>query len=303
MPIKIPNGLPGTTILEGEGIPIINEDRALLQDIRPLQVLILNLMPDKVGTETQILRALGATPLQLEITFLHAATHDSKNTPEEHLTAFYKKHSEIADRKFDAMIMTGAPIGTFEFEEVLYWKEVQEILDWAKTHVYSCFFICWGALAALYHHHGVPKYILEQKKMGVFRHKVLNSCDPLTRGFDDFFYVPIARSTKVKEEDFGQNIETLVATEEGEPCIMQDKNLRHVYVVNHLEYDAETLRNEYERDKAAGMKTALPYNYFPDDNPEALPQIVWRAHRSLLFTNWINTIYQGTPYDISKIGT
>jgi len=303
MPIRIPNHLPGRRILEKEGVPLILEERAQRQDIRPLQILILNLMPDKIGTETQLLRSLGSTPLQLDITFMHMASHTSKNTSQEHLAAFYKSHSDISDRNFDALIVTGAPLGLVDYKDVAYWDELTHIFDWARTHVYSSLFICWGALAALYHFHGVSKHLLNKKKTGIFEHRTLNPSHPITRGFDDFFYVPVSRSTRIDPIALRQRhtIETLIETENNDPCIVHDASLRHLYIFSHLEYDAETLQNEYERDKRAGLNPDIPDNYFPNNDPASTPQIIWRAHRTLLFTNWINTVYQNTPYDLAEL--
>ena len=303
MPIKIPHNLPGRIVLEREHVPFILEDRALRQDIRPLQVLILNLMPDKIVTETQILRALGTTPLQVEITLLHASTHHSKNTSADHLEAFYQSHDAIKDRNFDAMIVTGAPVEHVPYEDVTYWTELKEILDWAKTHVYSSLFLCWGAMAGLYHYHNVPKHALKQKMSGIYRHAVLKPFDMLLSGFDNTFDVPVSRNTEIRESDLSAHpfLEVTVASDKSGIFIVQDNTHRRVYILNHLEYDAETLQKEYERDVAAGLNPQVPYNYFPDNDPQQSPPITWRAHRTLLFSNWINSIYQGTPYDLSKL--
>ena len=303
MPIKIPNHLPARAVLDRERVPVIIEDVALRQDIRPLQIALLNLMPDKVRTETQLLRVLGTTPLQIEMTLLRAANHESRNTPIEHLTAFYKIWNEVRDRRFDALIITGAPVEHLPFAEVHYWDELTQIFEWTKSNVYSGLFICWGAQAALHYFHGVPKYDVGEKRFGVFRHRVLKPFEPLTAGFDDFFFVPVSRYTEVRHRDVATvpDLEILVESKESGICLIQDFARRRVYMFNHLEYDAETLLGEYRRDRDAGLGTALPFNYFPDNDLELAPRLTWRAHRNLLFGNWINMIYQGTPYDLAEL--
>jgi homoserine O-succinyltransferase len=303
MPIKIPNDLPARAVLDRERVPVITEDLALRQDIRPLQIALLNLMPDKIRTETQLLRVLGATPLQIEMTLLRAANHESRNTPQEHLIAFYKTWDEVRDRHFDALIVTGAPIEHLPFAEVNYWDELTRIFEWTKTNVYSGLFICWGAQAALHHFHGVPKYEVGEKRFGVFRHRVLKPFEPLTAGFDDSFFVPVSRYTEVRHRDIAAvpDLEILVESEESGICLIQDFARRRFYMFNHLEYDAETLLGEYRRDSASGLGTALPFNYFPGDDPELPPRMTWRAHRNLLFGNWINMVYQGTPYELAAL--
>jgi len=305
MPIRIPETLPGRTVLEQEKVPLILEGRAIRQDIRPLQIAILNLMPDKIKTETQLLRVLGTTPLQLEVTLLHAGTHTSKNTSSEHLSAFYGTHADVADRYFDALIVTGAPIAHMPYEDVAYWGELQTIMDWAKTHVYSSFFICWGAKAALYHYHKIPKHPLSAKHFGVFQHKVFNPYQSLIAGFEDHFGVPVSCHTEVRHEDVEKHkgLEILVESDQTGACLIHEPENRRVYMLHHLEYEAETLKNEYDRDVAAGLNPNLPQNYFPGNDPHATPRITWRAHRNLLFTNWINMVYQGTPYDLSTLKT
>ena len=265
MPIKIPNDLPARAVLDRERVPVIIEDVALRQDIRPLQIALLNLMPDKLRTETQLLRVLGTTPLQIEITLLRAANHESRNTPIEHLTAFYKIWNEVRDRRFDALIITGAPVEHLPFAEVDYWDELTQIFEWTKSNVYSGLFICWGAQAALHYFHGVPKYDVGEKRFGVFRHRVLKPFEPLTAGFDDFFFVPVSRYTEVRHRDVATvpDLEILVESKESGICLIQDFARRRFYMFNHLEYDAETLLGEYRRDRDAGLGTALPFNYFP----------------------------------------
>ena len=304
MPIKIPDDLPARAVLEQEHVPLILEKRALRQDIRPLQIAILNLMPNKMVTETQLLRALGLSPLQIEITLLHAATHQSKNTSQEHLTAFYQTFDDVKHRNFDALIVTGAPVGHLDYKEVAYWPELTEIFDWARSHVYSTLFICWGALAGLYHYQGIEKQRLPQKRSGIYHHRVLRPFSPLTAGFDDLFDVPVSRHTEIRAEDILKHpeLDILVSSAESGVFIVHDALARRVYILNHLEYDAETIQKEYERDVSAGLNPQIPHNYFPGDNPAATPQITWRAHRTLLFSNWINSVYQGTPYDLAQIG-
>lgn len=303
MPIKIPNDLPARAVLDRERVPVITEDVALRQDIRPLQIALLNLMPDKVRTETQLLRVLGGTPLQIEMTLLRAANHESRNTPIEHLTAFYKTWDEVRHHRFDALIVTGAPIEHLPFESVDYWDELAAIFEWTKANVYSGLFICWGAQAALHYFHGLPKYDVGEKHFGVFRHRVLKPFEPLTAGFDDFFFVPVSRYTEVRHHDIERvpDLEILVESEESGVCLIQDFARRRFYMFNHLEYDAETLLREYRRDRDSGLGTALPCNYFPDNDPELAPRMTWRAHRNLLFGNWINIVYQGTPYDLVEL--
>lgn len=303
MPIKIPDDLPARAVLDRERVPVITEGMALRQDIRPLQIALLNLMPEKIKTETQLLRVLGATPLQIEMTLLRPATHESRNTPQEHLTAFYTTWDAVRDRHFDALIVTGAPVEHLPYEDVTYWRELAAILDWTKSNVYSSLYICWGAQAALHHFHGVPKHDVGAKRFGVFRHRTLRPFEPLTTGFDDFFHVPVSRYTEVRHADVAAvpSLEILVESSESGLCLIQETAARRVYMFNHLEYDAETLLGEYRRDRDAGLSTALPFNYFPDDDPELAPRMTWRAHRTLLFGNWINMVYQGTPYELDRL--
>ena len=303
MPIKIPNHLPGRQILERENVPFIDETVALRQDIRPLQIAILNLMPDKIKTETQLLRTLGATPLQLEITLLHMSTHESKNTSKDHLLEFYLTHDDVKDRTFDGLIVTGAPVEQLEFKDVGYWPELQKIFDWADTNVHSSFFICWGAQAALHHYHKVPKHTLPSKQSGVYPHKVTAPYQPLITGFDDLINVPVSRHTEVRHKDIEEipYLHILLDSDESGAGLVHEPSQGRVYMFNHLEYDTDTLRGEYERDLAAGMSPALPAHYFPGNDPSAKPAMTWRAHRNLLFGNWVNLVYQTTPYDLEKI--
>ena len=304
MPIKIPNELPAVKILEDENIFVMTETRAITQDIRPLKILILNLMPTKVDTETQLSRLLGNTPLQVEIELIHTETHKSKNTSEEHLLAFYKTFSEVRDRYFDGMIITGAPVEKMEFEEVDYWGELCEIMEWSKSHVQSTFHICWGAQAGLYYHFGVKKYMLDEKLSGVYAHKVDYKRSILFRGFDDVFYVPHSRYTTVSRDEVEavDGLRILSSSDKAGVYAISTKKGRQIFITGHSEYDAETLGKEYTRDKAAGINPKIPEHYYPDDDDTKPPVITWRGHATLLFTNWLNYfVYQATPYDIRKI--
>lgn len=303
MPIKIPDNLPARDVLEAERIALMSEDRAIHQDIRPLKIALLNLMPDKIKTETQLLRVLGATPLQIEMTLLRIGSHESKNTSAEHLLAFYQTWEDVKDQKFDALIVTGAPVEHLSYTDVTYWPELEKIFDWATTHVYSSFFICWGAQAALHHYHGVPKHNVDAKRFGVFDHRILMPFHPLITGFDDRFPVPVSRHTEIRHDDAAKvaGLEILAEADDTGLCLAYEPATCRVYMFNHLEYDAETLGREYFRDAQAGMNTALPRNYFPGDDPTQNPPITWRAHRTLLFSNWINMVYQGTPYNLDQL--
>lgn len=282
----------------------MDEQRASHQDIRPLKIVLLNLMPKKIETETQILRLLSNTPLQVDVELLQAATHVSKNTPEEHLITFYKTFSDIKEQKFDGMIITGAPIELMNYQDVDYWQELCEIMEWTKTNVFSTLHICWGAQAGLYYHYGIPKYPLNEKMFGVFPHKVLQHHHQLLRGFDDVFYVPHSRHTEVRKEDILQceQLEILTESEISGVHIVASKDGRQFFVTGHSEYDLYTLANEYYRDVKKKLKIQLPYHYFPDDNPEKLPSFIWRSHANLLFSNWLNYfVYQQTPYNLETL--
>ena len=304
MPIKIPNDLPARPILQEEGVEIIRETDAIRQDIRPMRIALLNLMPDKIRTETQIARLAGSTPLQVEMTLLKTGSYKSRNTPEPHLIAFYRNWEEVRDEKFDGLIVTGAPIETMPFEAVDYWPELTQIFDWSQSHVFRSFHICWGAQAALYHFHGVPKHLLDRKQFGVFRHRIIKPNVRLLQGFNDEFSIPVSRHTEVRVEDVPEKpgLDILAVSPESGLCLMQDLQHRSIYMFNHLEYDADTLKREYERDVAAGEAIELPKHYFPDDDPAQEPINQWRSYAHLLFWNWINEIYQTTPYDIEQIG-
>ena len=304
MPIKIPNELPAVKTLENENIFVMTEKRAIKQDIRPLKILILNLMPTKVDTETQLSRLLGNTPLQVEIELIRTKTHQAKNISEEHLLAFYKDFGDVKENFYDGMIITGAPVEKMEFEDVDYWGELCEIMEWSKSHVHSTLHICWGAQAGLYYHFGIKKYMMEEKLSGVYAHKVDHKKSILFRGFDDVFYVPHSRYTTVRREDIEavKGLKILASSEKAGVYAVKTKRGRQVFITGHSEYDADTLNKEYTRDKAAGLNPNVPENYFPGDDDTKPPMITWRGHATLLFTNWLNYfVYQTTPYDIMKI--
>ena len=304
MPIKIPNELPAVRTLEAENIFVMTEKRAITQDIRPLKILILNLMPTKVDTETQLSRLLGNTPLQVEIELIHTSTHKSKNVSEEHLLAFYKEFSDVRDRYFDGLVITGAPVEKMEFEEVEYWDELVEIMEWSKSHVHSTLHICWGAQAGLYYHYGINKHLMEEKLSGVYSHTVDYKRSILFRGFDDVFYVPHSRYTTVKREDIEKVpiLKVLASSEKAGVYAVITPGGKQVFLTGHSEYDADTLEKEYKRDKALGINPRVPENYYPGDDDTKPPMLTWRGHATLLFTNWLNYfVYQTTPYDIDKI--
>lgn len=304
MPLRIPDRLPAIDILKKENIFVMDNSRAHTQDIRPLRIVILNLMPLKITTETDLVRLLSNTPLQLDITFMKLKSHTPKNTPVEHMMMFYKDFDELKTQKFDGMIITGAPVETYEYEDVTYWDEMTEIFSWAKHHVTSTLYICWAAQAGLYYHYGIPKYPLEKKMFGVFRQYTSDSLLPIFRGFDDFFYMPHSRHTEIVREDIVSRPElTLIAEspESGVSMVMANSG-REIFITGHLEYASDTLDKEYRRDVGKRDDVEMPVNYYLDDNPENPPVVRWRAHANLLFSNWINYyVYQETPYDIDKI--
>ncbi len=304
MPIKIPNELPATKTLTEENIFVMTDERAVTQDIRPLQILLLNLMPTKIDTETQLSRLLGNTPLQVELTLMHTQSHRSKNTSEEHLLAFYTTFDQIKHRKFDGMIITGAPVEQMEFEKVEYWAELCEIMEWSLSHVHSTFHICWGAQAGLYYHFGVQKKPLAKKLFGVFPHVADYKKSILFRGFDDEFMVPHSRHTTIDREELEQveGLKILASSEEAGVFALSTKNGRQIFITGHPEYDAETLNKEYVRDVNAGKPIEIPKNYFPDNDPARAPRATWRSSANLLYSNWLNYfVYQTTPYDLTKI--
>ena len=304
MPLRIPDKLPAIDILKKENIFVMDSSRAHNQDIRPLKIVILNLMPLKVTTETDLIRLLSNTPLQIDITFMKLKSHTSKNTPIEHMMAFYKDFDSMKDDKFDGMIITGAPIETYEYEEVNYWDEITEIFKWTRTHVTSTLYICWAAQAGLYYNYGIKKYALEKKMFGVFKQYPLHPLLPIFRGFDDFLYMPHSRHTEIREEEIIRNKElTLIANspDSGVSMVMA-RNGREFFITGHLEYSPDTLDKEYRRDKDKRDDVEMPVNYYIDNNPVNKPLVTWRSHANLMFCNWINYyVYQETPYDISKI--
>ena len=305
MPIQIPNNLPAAGILQQENIFVMQEDRASTQDIRPLEIVLLNLMPTKIVTETQFTRLLGNTPLQVHLELMHTTTHVSKNVAQEHLLNFYKSFDELKHRKFDGMVITGAPVELLDFEDVDYWDELCQIMEWSKTNVHSTIHICWGAQAGLYYHYGVPKHKLQEKMFGVFRHKADYKRSILMRGFDDNFWVPHSRHTTVLREDIEAvpELKILASSEDaGIYAVMNDRG-RQIFITGHSEYDQDTLKNEYLRDKNLGLPIKVPENYFPNDDDTKDPIVRWRSHANLLFCNWLNYfVYQTTPYDIKSIG-
>lgn len=306
MPIKVSDSLPAIEILNNENIFVITETRALTQDIRPLEIAVLNLMPTKVETETQLLRVLGNTPLQINVQFVHTKTHISKNTSKSHIETFYKTFDDIKDSKFDGLIITGAPVEKMDFEDVDYWDELCKIMEWSKENVTSTFHICWGAQAALYYHYGVPKIAMPEKVFGVFKHNIPaeKKHKILLRGFDDEFYAPHSRHTGIDKADIEKvpALEILAESDDAGVYIITDKDERRFFITGHSEYDFDTLAKEYFRDVNKGLEIKVPVNYFPDDNPQNAPVVRWRSHANLLFSNWLNYfVYQTTPYDIKTI--
>ena len=304
MPIKIPNSLPATSVLESENIFVITESRAISQDIRPLRILLLNLMPTKVATETQLARVLGNTPLQVVLELLQGKSHESKNVSQDHMLAFYKTFDQVRDNKYDGMVITGAPVEHLDFEAVDYWNELCESMAWSKSHVHSTFHICWGAQAGLYYHYGIPKIPLDRKLFGVFPHRVERKSSILFRGFDDVFMVPHSRHTTILRKDVEAVgvLKILASSAEAGIYAMATDQGRQVFITGHSEYDAETLEKEYLRDKNAGLPIDVPKNYYPGDDDTQPPLMSWRAHANLLYSNWLNYfVYQNTPYDLSEI--
>lgn len=304
MPLNIPSNLPAVDALKKENIFVKDSESAANQDIRPLKIIVLNLMPLKITTETDLIRLLSNTPLQIELDLLKIKSHTSKNTPVEHMLTFYKDFDTVKKQRYDGMIITGAPVENLDYSEVTYWEEIMEIFDWARTHVTSTLYICWAAQAGLFHYYGVPKYPLDQKKFGVFKHKILDPKNPIFRGFDDIFYAPHSRHSEIRRADIEKvpGLKILSESDEAGVYIVQGRNGREFFVTGHSEYAPNTLKDEYFRDKEKGMDIQIPCNYFEDDDPQKKPVVRWRSHGNLLFTNWLNYfVYQKTPYNISRI--
>ncbi|KUJ86113.1 homoserine O-succinyltransferase [Ruegeria marisrubri] len=304
MPIKIPSDLPAYNVLTREGVMVMSEDQAARQDIRPLHIGLLNLMPKKIQTENQFARLIGATPLQIELSLIRMTEHKTRNTAAEHMAEFYRPFQEVKNEKFDGLIITGAPIEHLEFPEVTYWDEICEVFDWTQTSVHSTFGVCWGGMAMINHFHGVKKHMLDHKAFGCFRHKNLAPASPYLRGFSDDLLIPVSRWTEMKQEEIDAvpGLRTLLGSDEVGPCLVEDPEHRALYIFNHFEYDSDTLKQEYDRDVENGTPINVPINYYPDDDPSKTPQNRWRSHAHLLYGNWINEIYQTTPYDLDAIG-
>jgi homoserine O-succinyltransferase len=304
MPIKLPHDLPAFDVLQTEGVSVMSETQAARQDIRPLQIGLLNLMPKKIATETQFARLIGATPLQIDLTLIRMSEHQSKNTSADHMEAFYTSFQDIKHRKFDGLVITGAPIEHLSFTDVSYWGEMTEVMNWTQTNVHSTFGVCWGGMAMINHFHGVQKHMLDAKAFGCFRHKRMSQDSHYLRGFSDDMVIPVSRWTEVRQDELdAAGLKTLLASEQTGPCLVQDDAHRALYVFNHFEYDRDTLKQEYDRDVENGTPINVPDNYYPDDDPSQTPQNRWRSHGHLLYGNWINEIYQTTNFDLSKIGT
>lgn len=303
MPIKIPDNLPARQTLKNERINVMDESTSILQDIRPLRILLFNLMPDKIATETQIARVLGISPLQIELTLLRTSSYFSKTTKAEHLTDFYKTFNEIEDECFDGIIVTGAPVEHLDFDEVTYWEEMKQIMNWADQHCFSQFYICWAAQAALYHFHSIPKKTLKSKHFGIYPHNRNDFTHPLTRGFDDLINIPVSRYTEIDEEIIKKrkSLNILLTSAQTGSALVACDHKKQFFMFNHLEYDRNTLKKEYKRNVKNGSDKSIPHNYFPSDDPNNIPDMNWRAHRTLLFLNWINIVYQETPYDVNTL--
>ena len=305
MPIKIPSNLPAHSVLSSEGIMVMDPRQADRQDIRPLRIALLNLMPLKIQTENQFARLIGATPLQIEFTLIRMSAHQTKNTAASHMEEFYRTFNMVRDEKFDGLIITGAPIEHLDFEEVTYWDEMVEVMNWTQTNVHSTFGVCWGGMAMINHFHGIQKHMLNKKAFGCFRHQNIAPSSPYLRGFSDDFVIPVSRWTEMREDEikgaFG--LKVLLRSEETGPCLVEDSAHNALYIFNHFEYDSTTLKQEYDRDVANGTEINVPGNYYPQDDPSLVPQNRWRSHAHLLYGNWINEIYQTTPFQLDNIGT
>jgi len=304
MPIKIPDNLPARATLEAEGVRVLREADAVRQDIRPMRIGLLNLMPNKVKTETQIARLIGSSPLQVELTLVKMTNHVARNTPSDHIISFYRDWEDIRAEKYDGFIVTGAPVETMPFEQVTYWDELRRIFDWTQTNVHGCFNICWGAQAAVHHFHGMEKHLLDKKMFGVYRHRNLAPASPFLHGFSDDFSIPVSRWSEVRRSEVpaGSGMSVLMESEEAGLCLLDDPAHRSLHMFNHIEYDSNSLGDEYFRDVAAGHTIAPPHDYFPDDDPSQAPLNRWKSHAYLLFGNWINQLYQTTPFDLAEIG-
>jgi homoserine O-succinyltransferase len=305
MPIKLPQNLPAFDVLTREGVMVMSESRAARQDIRPLRIGLLNLMPRKIQTETQFARLVGSTPLQIELSLIRMTGHETRNTAAEHMTEFYRPFAEVADRgeKLDGLIVTGAPVEHLPFEEVTYWDELRQVFDWTQGHVHSTFGVCWGGMAMAYHFHGVEKHLLPEKAFGLFRHQAVEPASRFLRGFSDEFVIPVSRWTEVRQDEAdAAGLRTLIASDEVGPCLMEDEARRALYIFNHLEYDSDTLKQEYDRDLESGDPIQTPRDYFPENDPSRPPANRWRSHAHLLYGNWINEIYQTTPFELDAIG-
>ncbi|MFC7703395.1 homoserine O-succinyltransferase [Plastorhodobacter daqingensis] len=304
MPITLPESLPAYDVLSREGVMVMSQTRAARQDIRPLRIGLLNLMPKKIQTETQFARLIGATPLQIDLSLIRMTEHETRNTAAEHMAEFYRPFQEVKDERFDGLIITGAPVEHLPYEAVTYWDELREVFAWTQTHVHSTFGVCWGGMAMINHFHGVPKHLLEAKAFGCFRHRNLAPASPYLRGFSDDLLIPVSRWTEIRQDEVNAvpGLVTLLGSDQVGPCLVEDPGRRALYIFNHFEYDSGTLKEEYDRDVASGKDIAVPINYFPDDDPAKKPLNRWRSHAHLLYGNWINEIYQTTPYDLAQIG-
>ncbi len=304
MPIKLPADLPAYDVLAREGVMLVSEDEAARQDIRPLRIALLNLMPKKIQTENQFARLIGATPLQIELSLIRMSEHQTRNTAAEHMESFYRPFSEVKDEKFDGLIITGAPIEHLDFNDVTYWDELRDVFAWTQTHVHSTLGVCWGGMAMINHFHGVQKHILSDKAFGCFRHKNLAPSSPYLRGFSDDCVIPVSRWTEIRQDEIDavDGLTTLLSSDGSGPCLVEDPKHRALYIFNHFEYDSGTLKQEYDRDIAEGVSINVPMNYYPNDDPSKAPQNRWRSHAHLLYGNWINEIYQSTPYELDAIG-
>jgi len=304
MPITLPSSLPAFATLRTEGVQVMGQTAASHQDIRPLRIGLLNLMPKKIQTETQFARLIGASPLQVDLTLIRMSEHQARNTSAEHMETFYKPFQEVKDQKFDGLIITGAPIEHLPFTDVTYWDELVEVMDWTQSNVHSTFGVCWGGMAMINHFHGVQKHMLDEKAFGCFRHDVLEPASPYLRGFSDDFVIPVSRWTEMKQDeiDAAPGLRTLISSARVGPCLVEDPAHRALYIFNHFEYDRDTLKQEYDRDVAQGTPIVVPENYYPDDDPAQRPLNRWRSHAHLLYGNWISEVYLTTPYDMSEIG-